>query len=102
MAGETDDDAIYPVTGNEDLTAARLPPEHDDDGRDAYALFGNDVGSWHVSIYLDDDAAGAATITTTETTVASNTHNTSDTPSSAGAASGKHKFKFDLNLKIWL
>jgi hypothetical protein len=65
MAGETDDDVIYPITGNEDLIAAGLPLEHNDDGRDAYALFSNDVSSWHVPIDLDDVAAGAATTTTT-------------------------------------
>jgi hypothetical protein len=32
------DDVVFPVTGNEDLIAIGLSPEHDDDARDPYSL----------------------------------------------------------------
>jgi hypothetical protein len=43
MARGTNDDVVYLVTGNEDLITARLSSEHDDDGRDPYALFSDNV-----------------------------------------------------------
>jgi hypothetical protein len=96
MARGTDDDVVYPVTGNEDLIMAGLSPEHDDDGRDPYALFGDDVTRCPVPIDLDgDDARAAATATGTGTRVASNTNsiggNGNGTPSSV--VSGKRKSK---------
>jgi hypothetical protein len=39
------DDVVYPIIGNDDLIAAGLPPEDDDDTReDAVALLGIAVG----------------------------------------------------------
>jgi hypothetical protein len=43
MAWGTNDDVVYLVTGNEDLIAAWLSSEHDDDGRDPYALFSDNI-----------------------------------------------------------
>jgi hypothetical protein len=37
------DDAVFPLTGDEDLIATGLSPEHDDDGRDPYLLFDDDI-----------------------------------------------------------
>ena len=57
-----DNDVIYPLTGNDDLIAAGLLPEDDDDIRDdAAALLGIDVGSGSAPIDLDggDDGGGA-------------------------------------------
>jgi len=33
------DDAMFPVTGDDDLVVAGLSPEHDDDGHDPFAVF---------------------------------------------------------------
>jgi hypothetical protein len=33
------DDVVFPVTGDDDLVAARLSPEHNNDGRDPFAVF---------------------------------------------------------------
>jgi hypothetical protein len=44
MAG-ADDEIVWPLTGNDDLIAAGLAPEDDDDTHDdVAALFGIDVG----------------------------------------------------------
>jgi hypothetical protein len=60
-----DDDIVYPVTGNEDLIAAGLSPERDDNVRDAAAaLFSVDVGSGPPLIDLDGGDASAATTVT--------------------------------------
>jgi hypothetical protein len=77
MARGTNDDVVYLVTGNEDLIAARLSSEHDDDGRDPYALFSDNVARGPVLIDLDGDDAGAAAMATwTRMVVTSNTNNT--------------------------
>ena len=69
-----DDDIVYPITGNEDLIAAGLSPERNDDVRDAAAaLLGVDVRSSPAPIDLDGGDAGAAA-TTTGMAVASNTN----------------------------
>jgi hypothetical protein len=51
---------VFPVTGDDDLVAARLSPEHDDDGRDPFAVF--DDASRGTQPAIDDDVvdAGAA------------------------------------------
>lgn len=68
---------------NEDLIAAGLPPEDDDDIHDdAAALFGIDVGSGSAPIDLDGSGAGAAA-TATGTPVGSNTNSTDGTPTSS-------------------
>jgi hypothetical protein len=96
-----DDDAVFPLTGDEDLIVAGLSPEHNDDGRDPYSLFDDDVArGTQPPIELDADDAGAAAAAT-GTTVDSNTHTNSTgangngngnaTPSSA--VSGKRKSK---------
>ena len=74
----TDDDVVYPVTGNEDLVAAGLPPEDNDDIRDdATVLFGVDLlGSGSAPIDLDGGGAGATAI---GAPVASNTSSADDT-----------------------
>jgi hypothetical protein len=92
MVGETDDDVVYPVIGNKDLIATGLSTEHDEGGRDAYALFGNDVGCGPVLVYLVGDDARMVEMTA-GTVVASNTNSTSDSPSSSVATSGKRKSK---------
>jgi hypothetical protein len=90
------DDVVFPVTGNEDLIVAGLPPEHDDDGRDPYSLFADDVGRGTAPIDLDADVAGAA-VPTTGTTVDSNTstmtNNTGINGTTSTAVSGKRKSK---------
>jgi hypothetical protein len=98
MAWGTDDDVVYPVTGKEDLVAAGLSPEHDDDGHDPYALFDDNVARSPVPIDLDgNDAGAAATAIGTGMEVASNTNTTggngngNGTPSSV--VSGKRKSK---------
>ena len=49
-----DDDVVYPVISDEDLIAAGLSPEHNNDVRDAVAtLFGVDVSSGPAPIDLD-------------------------------------------------
>jgi hypothetical protein len=72
-----DDDVVYPVTRNEDLAAAGLPTDDDDDIReDAAMLLGVDL--------LGSGSGGAEpAATATGTTVASNTNNTADTPTSS-------------------
>jgi hypothetical protein len=71
---EADD---YPLTGNDDLIAAGLLPEDDDDIReDATALLGINVGDGSVPIDVDagDNGGGAVTVTGTGST---STHGTS-------------------------
>ena len=86
-----DDDIVYPITGNEDLIAAGLPPERDDDIRDAAAaLFGVDVGSGPTLIDLDGDDAGAMAMAT-GTAVASNTNNTDGNGTPTSSSVGKRK-----------
>ena len=87
----TDDDIVYPITGNEDLIAAGLFPERDNDVRDAAAtLFGVDVSSGPAPIDLDGGDAGAAA-TATGTAVASNTNSTDDNGTPTFSSVGKCK-----------
>ena len=73
-----DDGVVYPLTDNDDLIAAGLLPEDDDDIRDdAAALLGIDVGSGSALIDLDGgDGGGGAepvpSVTATGTPVDSN------------------------------
>jgi hypothetical protein len=63
-----DDNVVYPLTGNDDLRAAVLVPEDDDDiCEDAVALLGIDVGSGSAPVDLDagDSSGGATTVTGT-------------------------------------
>jgi hypothetical protein len=86
MAGE--DDIVWPLTGNDDLIAAGLAPENDNDTcEDAVVLFGIDVSSGSTPIDLDGDGGEGATAT--RTPVGSN----SSTPSTASTSSlvGKRK-----------
>ena len=84
-----DDDIVYPITGNEDLIAAGLPPN--DDVRDAAAaLFDVDVGSSPALIDLDGDDAGAVAMAT-GMAVASNTNSTDGNGTPTSSAVGKRK-----------
>jgi len=86
-----DDDIVYPVIGNEDLIAAGLSPERDDDVRAAAAaLFDVDVGSGPAPIDLDGGDAGAAA-TATGTAVASNTNSTDSNGTLTSSVVGKRK-----------
>ncbi|XP_066320504.1 zinc finger BED domain-containing protein RICESLEEPER 3-like [Miscanthus floridulus] len=73
-----DDGVVYPLTGNDDLIAAGLLPENDDDiYDDATALLGIDVGSGSAPIDLDGGDGGggaepAPSATATGTPVSSN------------------------------
>ena len=79
MAG-ADDEIVWPLSGNDDLIAAGLAPEDDDDTHeDAAALFGNHVGSGSTAP-IDLDGGGGEEATTTRTPVCSN----GSTPSVAG------------------
>jgi hypothetical protein len=54
MGEKDDDNVVYPLTSNDDLRAARLVPEDDDDiHEDAAALLDIDVGSGSAPIDLD-------------------------------------------------
>ena len=91
-------DAMFPVTGDDDLVAAGLSPEHDDDGHDTFAVFDDATRGTQPAIDVDAVDAGA----TGTGTVDSNTHsnytgvngnadgNGTRTPSS-GAVSGLGK-----------
>ena len=85
-----DDDVVYPLTGNDDLIAAGLVPEDDDDIRDdAAALLGIDVGSGSAPIDLDGGDSGggaepAPSMTATRTSVGSNS-------TDGTSCLGKHK-----------
>jgi hypothetical protein len=86
------DDVVFPVTGNEDLIVA----EHDDDGRDPYSLFADDVGRGTAPIDLDADVAGAAapaTGTTVDSNTTSMTNGTGINGTTSTAVSGKRKSK---------
>jgi hypothetical protein len=67
----------YPLTGNDDLIAAGLVPEDNDDiHEDAVALLGIDVGDGSVPIDVDaDDGGGGAAMATG--TGSTSTHGTS-------------------------
>jgi hypothetical protein len=68
MAEADDDNVVYPLTGNDDLRAAGLVLEDDDDIReDAAALLGINVGSGSATIDLDADDGGGGAATTTRT-----------------------------------
>jgi len=73
-----DNDVVYPLTGNDDLIAAGLVPEDNDDIRDdAAALLGIDVGNDSAPIDMDGgDGGGGAepvpSVTATGTPVGSN------------------------------
>ena len=59
VAMADDDDVVYPLTGNDDLIAAGLVPEDDDNIRDDTAmLLGIDVGSGSALIDLDGGDGG--------------------------------------------
>ena len=78
VAKADDDDVVYPLIGNDDLIAAGLLPEDDDDIHDDVAvLFSIDVGSGSTLIDLDGGDGGggaepAPSATTTGTPVGSN------------------------------
>jgi hypothetical protein len=60
MAGE--DDIVWPLTGNDNLTAVGLAPENDNDTcEDTAVLFGIDVGSGSTPIDLDGGGGEGAT-----------------------------------------
>ena len=87
VAKTDDDDVVYSLTGNDDLIAAGLVPEHDDDIRDdAAALLGIDVGSSSAPIDLDggDGGGGAALASSTTATGTSVGSNSTDGISSVG------------------
>ena len=80
MAG-ANDEIVWPLTGNDDLIAAGLAPEDDDDTQeDAAALFGLDIG-------------GGEGATATGTLVCSNssTPSVAGTGTSSGPGVGKRK-----------
>jgi hypothetical protein len=84
------------VTGNEDLIVAGLPPEHNDNGRDPYSLFANDVGRRTAPIDLDANVAGAAapaTGTTVDSNTPTMTNNIGINGTTSTAVSGKRKSK---------
>ena len=84
-------DIVYLVTGNEDLIAAGLSPERDEDVRDAAAaLFSVDVSSGPAPIDLDGGDAGAA-VMATGTAVASNTNSTDGNGTPTSSSVGKRK-----------
>ena len=86
-----DDNVVYPITGNEDLIAAGLFPERDDDVRDAPAmLFVVDVGSGPTLIDLDGGDAGAAAMAI-GMAVASNTNSTDGNSTPTSSSVGKRK-----------
>jgi hypothetical protein len=90
------DDAVFPVTGNEDLIATGLSSERDDDGCGPYSLFADDVGRGTTSINLDVNVAGAvapATGTTVDSNTPTMTNNTGINGTTSTAVSGKHKSK---------
>ena len=69
-----DDDVVYPLTGNNDLIAAGLLLEDDEDIHDdVAALLGIDVGSGSTPIDLDggDGGGGVEPATTARTPVGS-------------------------------
>ena len=69
------DDVVYPITGDDDLIAAGLPPEDDGDTcEDATALLGINVG--RDSAPIDLDGGGGEGATRTRTTVGSNSNST--------------------------
>ncbi|XP_066316085.1 zinc finger BED domain-containing protein DAYSLEEPER-like [Miscanthus floridulus] len=94
------DGAMFPVTGDDDLVTAGLSPEHDDDGRDPFAVFDDATRGTQPAIDVDAVDAGAMGTGTVD----SNTHsnytgvngnadgNGTRTPSS-GAVSGLGKRK---------
>jgi hypothetical protein len=73
-----------------------LSLEHDDDGRDPYSLFADEVGRGTAPIDLDADVAGAAA-PATRTTVDSNTTTMTNSIGINGTTStvvsSKRKFK---------
>jgi hypothetical protein len=90
------DDVVFPMTGNEDLIAAGLSPEHDDDDHGPYSLFAEDVGHETASIDLDADVAGAAapaTGMTVDSNTPTMTNNIGINGTTSTAVSGKHKSK---------
>jgi hypothetical protein len=90
MAG-ADDEIIWPLTGNDDLIAAGLAPEDDDDSReDAAALFDIDVGG-DPTAPIDLDGGGGEGATTTGTLVCSNGSAPSVAGNTSGAGTGKRK-----------
>jgi hypothetical protein len=87
-----DDEIVWPFTGNDDLIAAGLAPEDDDDTReDAAALFGIDVGSGPVAP-IDLDSGTGEGATTTGTPVCSNGSTPSVAGNTSGAGIGKRKY----------
>jgi hypothetical protein len=91
------DDVVFPLTGNDDLVAAGLSPEHDDDDRDPFAVFDDVTRGTESPIDVDAVDAGPAA---TGTAVDSNTHtnstgngNGNGTPTSVVSGLGKRKSK---------
>ena len=75
-----DDDIIWPLTGNDNLIVAGLPPENDNNTRDdATMLFGVDVSSGSAAS-IDLDGGGGEGATATGPLVCSN----GSTPSVVG------------------
>ena len=86
-----EDDVVYPLTGNDDLIAAGLRSEDDDDIlEDAAALLGVGVGS--DSAPIDLDGGGGEGAMRTRTTVDSTSTDAIDTTSTV-VGNGKHKSK---------
>jgi hypothetical protein len=68
MAEADDDNVVYPLTGNDDLRAAGLVLEDDNDiCEDAATLLGINVGSGSAPIDLDAGDGGGGARTTTGT-----------------------------------
>ena len=92
MAG-ADDEIVWPLTGNDDLIAAGLAPEDDDNTHeDAAALFGNHVGSGSAAP-IDLDSSGGEGAMVTGTPICSNvsTPSVAGTSTSSGPGVGKRK-----------
>ena len=92
MAG-ADDEIIWSFTGNDDLIAAGLAPEDDDDTHeDVAALFDNHVSSGSTAP-IDLDGGGVEGATATKTPVCSNgsTPSVAGTGTSSGPGVGKRK-----------
>ena len=90
MAG-ADDEIVWPLTSNDDLIAAGLAPEDDDDTHeDATALFGNHVGSGSATP-IDQDGSGGEGATATGTLICSNGSTPSIASPGTSSRPGKHK-----------
>ncbi|XP_066341187.1 zinc finger BED domain-containing protein DAYSLEEPER-like [Miscanthus floridulus] len=88
--------AMFPVTGDDDLVAAGLSLEHNDDGRDPFAVFDDTTRGTQPAIDIDAVDAGATGIGTVDsnyTGVNGNADGNGTRTPSSGAVSGLGKRK---------